>query len=194
MKIKSARFLSSAVKPSQYPPPGPAEIAFAGRSNVGKSSLINSLLRRRNLVRVSATPGRTQVLNFFLINSDLIFVDLPGYGFARAPARLKAAWGPMVRTYLAARETLKGVIIILDVRREASARDVEFINWLASQGIYCRPVATKMDKVRQTKHLSALKDLRQSLPFDLPELIPFSAATAQGRAEVWTAIEDMVKA
>jgi len=117
MIIKSAEFVTSAVKPAQYPPADMPEIAFAGRSNVGKSSLINSLVNRKRLVKISTTPGRTQLVNFFAINRAVTFVDLPGYGYARVPLPIKKTWGPMVETYLKDRENLKGVVLLMDMRR-----------------------------------------------------------------------------
>ena len=117
MKIISAVFITSATKPSQYPPARLPEIAFAGRSNVGKSSLINTLVNRKRLVKTSSTPGRTRLINFFEINQQIGFVDLPGYGYARVPESVKKTWGPMIETYLSNRNTLKGVVVILDIRR-----------------------------------------------------------------------------
>ena len=117
MHIKSAEFVTSAVKPSHYPPAALPEIAFAGRSNVGKSSLINTLVNRKKLVKTSSTPGRTQLINFFDINSHMVFVDLPGYGYAKVPAFVKKTWGPMIETYLSTRETLAGIVLIMDIRR-----------------------------------------------------------------------------
>ena len=129
MKIVSAEFIKSATRPGNYPPPELAEVAFAGRSNVGKSSLINVLVNRKNLVRTSSTPGRTQLLNFFCINGDSFsLVDLPGYGFAKVPLAVKEAWGPMMRTYLETRECLKAVVFILDIRRLPREEDIQLLD------------------------------------------------------------------
>ena len=117
MHVKSAEFVTSAVKPDQYPPAKYPEMAFAGRSNVGKSSLINTLVNRKRLVKTSSTPGRTQLINFFSINEDFTFVDLPGYGYAKVPQHIRKKWGPMVETYLASRPTLLGVVLLVDIRR-----------------------------------------------------------------------------
>src|SRR6056297_2821126 len=129
MHVKSAEFIKSAAKPDQYPPEGPPEIAFAGRSNVGKSTLINTLVNRKHLVKTSSTPGRTQMLNFFAVNGAAVFVDLPGYGWARVPERIKKQWGPMVERYLSTRRTRNGVVVILDIRRRPRPEDAELINW-----------------------------------------------------------------
>ena len=128
--VKSAEFVTSAVKPSQYPLAILPEIAFAGRSNVGKSSLINTLVNRKRLVKTSSTPGRTQLINFFIINGSIGFVDLPGYGYAKVPKSVKKNWGPMIETYLSERKTLKGVVLIIDIRRIPRAEELNLIDWL----------------------------------------------------------------
>ncbi len=130
MIVKSADFVTSAVKPSQYPEALHPEAAFAGRSNVGKSSLINTLVNRKRLVKTSATPGRTQLINFFTVNDRLSLVDLPGYGYAKVPASVRRKWGPMIETYLKGRETLKAVVLIMDVRRIPGIEEQNFIDWL----------------------------------------------------------------
>ena len=131
MIIKSSEFVTSAVKPSQYPEALHPEAAFAGRSNVGKSSLINTLVNRKRLVKTSSTPGRTQLINFFSVNDRLSLVDLPGYGYAKVPASVTRNWGPMIETYLKGRETLKAVVLIMDVRRIPRIEEQNFIDWLA---------------------------------------------------------------
>ncbi len=130
MLIKSAEFITSATKPSQYPPVKFPEVAFAGRSNVGKSSLINTLVNRKRLVKTGSTPGRTQLINFFDINSDIIFVDLPGYGYAKVPATVRKKWGPMIETYLSTRKILKGVVVIMDIRRSPRQEEHDLIDRL----------------------------------------------------------------
>ena len=135
MKITSAEFVTSATKPSQYPPEGLPEIAFAGRSNVGKSSLINVLVNRKRLVKTSSTPGRTQLVNFFDINDSINFVDLPGYGYAKVPASVRKKWGPMIETYLSGRNTLKGVVVIMDIRRTPREEEQNLIDWLGHYSI-----------------------------------------------------------
>jgi GTP-binding protein len=144
MLIKSAEFITSAVKPSQYPPAEMPEIAFAGRSNVGKSSLINTLVNRKRLVKTSNTPGRTQLINFFSVNGVLTFVDLPGYGYARVPLPVKKTWGPMVETYLKGRENLKGVVLLMDIRRLPQQEEKTLIDWL--QQLHIPPCCTDQSR------------------------------------------------
>ncbi|MEJ2100211.1 MAG: ribosome biogenesis GTP-binding protein YihA/YsxC, partial [Desulfobacterales bacterium] len=143
MKIISAEFVTSAAKPAQYPPAFLPEIAIAGRSKVGKSSLINTLVNRRRLVKTSSTPGRTQLINFFDINRQIVFVDLPGYGYARVPASIRKTWGPMIETYLRGRQTLKGVVIILDIRRIPGQEELNLLSWLNHYSIAGILVLTK---------------------------------------------------
>lgn len=193
MVIRSAEFVTSAVRPGQYPEADLPEVAFAGRSNVGKSSLINRLINRRNLVRTSSTPGRTQLINFFLINGGLSLVDLPGYGYAKVPARVRAAWGPMVRTYLRTRKNLRGLVLLLDLRRSPGEQELDFWAWLEEAGIPCLLVATKADKVKPSKVGRTLAELKKALPGSAPEPILFSARTGQGRKELWGALRGLIE-
>jgi len=188
MIIKSAEFVTSAVKKSQYPPAGLPEIAFAGRSNVGKSSLINTLVNRRHLVKTSATPGRTQLINFFDINSNLTFVDLPGFGYAKVPAAVRKKWGPMIETYLSTRTTLKGVVIIMDIRRLPREEEQNLIHWLAHFSIAAILVLTKTDKLSKTKVLKQQAAILQALAMEKEDVILFSAKTRRGKDAVWHAI------
>ncbi|MBS3758081.1 MAG: YihA family ribosome biogenesis GTP-binding protein [Desulfobacterales bacterium] len=192
MHVKSAEFIKSAAKPDQYPPEGPPEIAFAGRSNVGKSSLINTLLNRKNLVKTGATPGRTQLLNFFDVNRDTVFVDLPGYGYARVPARIKNNWGPMVEKFLSTRRTLKGVVLILDIRRPPENEETDFINWLLAYAIPVILVLTKADKLSKNKRINQLKAIAGKMGMASEDLICFSAKTRMGINDVWTAIDHLL--
>ena len=189
--IKTARFITSAVEPAQYPQHHAPEIAFAGRSNVGKSSLINALLGRKKLVRTSRHPGQTQTINFFMINEELCFVDLPGYGYAEAPKTVRIKWGPMVNQYLGQRKNLKGVILLLDVRRKPSAGDATLLAWLKNCSINTVIVATKADKISRNQRASAAKQLSSGLTFDT-NLIFFSAHTGEGREEVWRALGPLI--
>jgi len=192
MKITTAVFTQSATKPGNYPPVGLPEIAFAGRSNVGKSSLINVLVNRKSLVRTSSTPGRTQLINFFDINDTFTLVDLPGYGFAKVPLAVKAAWGPMIRTYLGMRETLKAVVFIIDVRRVPGEEDIQMLDWLEEFGVPTIPVITKMDKLKRSqweKHIKLIVEAT-GLPRDAFSL--FSAHTRDGKDEILERIEDAI--
>lgn len=192
MQVKSAQFIKSAVKPDQYPPEGPPEIAFAGRSNVGKSSLINTLVNRKHLVKTSSTPGRTQLLNFFDINGNTVFVDLPGYGYAKVPARIKNNWGPMVEKFLATRKTLKGVVLILDIRRNPQAEENDFIDWLLDNRIPVILVLTKADKLARNKRIKQMQTIARELGIGMDSLICFSAKTRMGLADVWAAIDHLL--
>lgn len=188
MIIKTAEFVTSAVKPSQYPPGVLPEIAFAGRSNVGKSSLINTLVNRKRLVKTSSTPGRTQLINFFEVNGRFSFVDLPGYGYAKVPLPVKKTWGPMIETYLSGRPTLAGVVLIMDIRRTPRHEEFDFIAWLKQYGIESILVLTKTDKLSRTKQLKQLDANASALGVDRERLILFSAQTRKGREQVWEAV------
>jgi GTP-binding protein len=192
MIIKSAEFVTSATKPSQYPPEGLPEIAFAGRSNVGKSSLINVLVNRKRLVKTSSTPGRTQLVNFFDINDYFTFVDLPGYGYAKVPASVRKKWGPMIETYLSGRNTLKGVVVILDIRRTPREEEHNLIAWLEHYTIASILVLTKADKLSKTKLTKQRAAVARSLALDVSDLILFSAKSRKGREDVWQAIERLL--
>jgi len=192
MNIKSAEFATSAVRPSQYPPPGRPEIAFAGRSNVGKSSLMNMLLGRKNLVKTSSTPGRTQTINFFLINDQFSFVDLPGYGYAKVPKAVRKSWGPMVERYLKTREELCAVVVILDVRRLPNQGDHDLLAWLRHYKIPAILVLTKADKLKKSKQVKQRSAIARELSTDPFLLTLFSATTGLGKRELWAAIEALL--
>ncbi|MDD2317547.1 MAG: ribosome biogenesis GTP-binding protein YihA/YsxC [Desulfobacterales bacterium] len=192
MIIKHAEFIKSAVKPAHYPPECFPEIAFAGRSNVGKSSLINTLINRRNLVKTSSQPGRTQLLNFFLINDALMMVDLPGYGYAKVPLAIQKTWKPMVETYLTTRKSLKGVVLIVDIRRTPGLEENALLEWLKYQSIPCIIVITKSDKLSKTEQLKRLSDLSETLGRDPNELVLFSAKSRQGKDVLWHRLEALI--
>ncbi len=191
MIVKSAEFVKSAVKPSQYPPADLPEVAFAGRSNVGKSSLINTIINRERLVKTSSTPGRTRLINFFKINSAFLFVDLPGYGYAKVPQAVKKQWGPMVETYLSTRKTLKGVVLIIDIRRIPGPEELQFIGWLDHFSIPAVLILTKADKLSKTKQIKQHLSIAKALNVDPNGLILFSAKTRQGKDAVWNAIKSL---
>jgi GTP-binding protein len=188
MKIISAEFVTSAAKPAQYPPAFLPEIAFAGRSNVGKSSLINTLVNRRRLVKTSSTPGRTQLINFFDINRQIVFVDLPGYGYARVPASIRKTWGPMIETYLRGRQTLKGVVIILDIRRIPGQEELNLLSWLNHYSIAGILVLTKTDKLPKSKQVKQHNLIARALERDKKNFILFSAKSRRGKDALWDAI------
>ena len=192
MIVKSAEFITSAVKPAQYPPADLPEIAFAGRSNVGKSSLINKLVNRRRLVKTSSTPGRTQLVNFFLINQAFRFVDLPGYGYAKVPAGVRRQWGAMIETYLTQRPCLKGLVLIVDIRRTPGSEEDDLMHWLDHHGIAHRVVATKADKLSRNKQIRPLRTIAAQLGIANEALALFSAKSGLGLAAVWGHVEDML--
>ncbi|MGD2021673.1 MAG: ribosome biogenesis GTP-binding protein YihA/YsxC [Desulfobacterales bacterium] len=192
MQIKSADFIKSATKPAQYPLEQLPEIAFAGRSNVGKSSLINTLVNRKRLVKTSSTPGRTQLINFFEINQKIIFVDLPGYGYAKVPVSVRKKWGPMIETYLSGRNTLKAVVVILDIRRTPQQEELNLLGWLSHYAIAAIVVLTKTDKISKNKAAQQHRHIAHALSTDPKDLILFSAKTRRGRDDLWQAILSLV--
>ncbi|MCM2359562.1 MAG: ribosome biogenesis GTP-binding protein YihA/YsxC [Geobacteraceae bacterium] len=192
MIVKSTEFIKSATKPSHYPDGELPEIAFAGRSNVGKSSLINVLVNRKNLVRTSSTPGRTQLINFFNVNGRFTLVDLPGYGFAKVPLAVKKEWGPMMETYLSTRQNLRGVVLIFDIRRTPVAEDRQMLQWLRSYDIPPVLVVTKCDKVSRNERAKQAAVIAQALGVMKEELSFFSALSRDGKDEIWERIERLL--
>jgi GTP-binding protein len=179
-----AEFVISSASPEMFPSDGLPEVAFLGRSNVGKSSLMNALVGRKGLAFTSNTPGRTQTINFFRIQEAFYFVDLPGYGYARAPARLALAWKELIEHYLQKRETLKLSCLILDARRGWTAKDLDLKRWLEYHGRQYLVIATKTDKLNQSEEERGLRAIRQ----EGVEPLPFSALTGRGVRETWQAI------
>lgn len=194
MLVHSANFVTSAPALASCPRSDWPEIAFAGRSNVGKSSLVNCLLNRKGLVRTSSTPGRTQLLNYFSINEALFFVDLPGYGFARAPRSVREKWQPMVHGYLRGRINLRAVVWLLDVRRDPSPEDLQFLDWLEENEIPTIPVVTKVDKVSRNELSRRLVKIANCTGLSKDLLTPFSVQTRQGHKDVWELIEMALEA
>ena len=192
MKIKSAEFITSATKPSRYPKRALPEIAFAGRSNVGKSSLINTLVNRKHLVKTSSTPGRTQLINFFDINGQMGFVDLPGYGYAKVPVSVRKKWGPMIETYLSDRETLRGVVVIMDIRRIPRQEELNLLAWLNHYAIASILVLTKTDKLSKNKQAQQHQLIARALERPKNDFILFSAKTRRGKDALWNAILSLV--
>ncbi len=192
MKILSASFVKSAQSPKAYPPASLPEIAFAGKSNVGKSSLINALLGRKRLAKTSSSPGCTQLINFFLINDALFFVDLPGYGFAKVPVEVKRKWAAMVEAYLMGRRTLRLVIFLMDIRRDPGEQDCMLMQWLDLHGLPYLLVLTKADKLSHQQLFQRRQQILKSMEAGSGSVVLFSAKSALGREEVWRLIEKYV--
>lgn len=189
MKIYNAKYELTAVKPEQYPQTILPEVAFVGRSNVGKSSLINSLLNRKNLARVGSTPGKTREVNFYNIDETLYFVDLPGYGYAGVSKQQITSWSTMVETYLNSREQIKLILMLIDIRHSPSELDKQMHSWLISNELDYIVLATKADKLSRAQQSAHIQEIRRAL--DLPEdikLIPYSSEKAKGKDEAWKEI------
>lgn len=187
--ISNSRYELTAVRPDQYPAGSLPEIAFAGRSNAGKSSIINTLLNRRNLARVAQTPGKTREINFYNVDGKLYLVDLPGYGYAKVSKEKKLSWGDVIDTYLHSRYQLRLVILLVDIRHTPSEDDRVMYGWLSGQGVPHLIVASKADKIPRGQVKPRLEDIRRTLGMKGEQLpLAFSAETKQGRDEVWAAI------
>ncbi|MBL1229251.1 YihA family ribosome biogenesis GTP-binding protein [Enterococcus sp. BWB1-3] len=190
MNVHNAEIVISAVSPAQYPDTQLPEIALAGRSNVGKSSFINTLINRKNLARTSGKPGKTQTLNFYLIEDALHFVDVPGYGYAKVSKTERAKWGKMIETYMTQREQLKAVVSLVDLRHAPSQEDVQMYEFLKYYDIPVIIVATKADKIPRSKWNKHESMVKKTLNFDpSDDFILFSSETKQGKQEAWKAIE-----
>jgi GTP-binding protein len=194
MKILSAEFVKSAAGPEGYPAERLPEIAFMGKSNVGKSSLINSLLGNRKLARTSGTPGRTQLINFFRVNNSLLFVDLPGYGYAKVPERIRQQWGGMVENYLANRKELVLSILILDSRHAPTANDERLKSWLEHHGLPFVVVSTKADRLSNNQLRNSLRTTSTDLEMAQEAIFPYSSVTGRGGDRIWKAITERVEA
>lgn len=194
MKITSAEFIDSAVKPEQYPRDSLSEVAFFGRSNVGKSSLINTLLNRKKLVKTSSTPGKTQQINFFKINKSFYFVDLPGYGFAKVPLEVRKKWKPMIKNYLTCRQELVLAVMLVDSRYSPTNTDVIMKEWLDFNRIPTVVVATKADKISTQKGNKYIKEIGQHIPIKSDDsVVLFSAKVKIGKKELWKFIDESLK-
>lgn len=190
MKIKNVELSIVCGITSKLPETERVEIAFAGKSNVGKSSLINALMNRKALARTSATPGKTQTINFYNINDIMYLVDLPGYGYAKVSEKEKEQWGKLIERYLHTSKQLKAVFLLIDIRHEPSANDRMMYEWIVAQGYHPIIIATKLDKLKRSqvqKHVKTIKEGLKLLPGTT--VIPFSAETKQGREEIWELIE-----
>lgn len=180
--------VTSKIPDNQLP-----EIAFAGKSNVGKSSLINALMNRKSLARTSAQPGKTQTINFYNINDELYFVDLPGYGYARVSQQEKEKWGKMIERYLHRSKVLQAVFLLVDIRHEPSANDRQMYEWILANGYHPIVIATKLDKINRSQIAKQVKLVKQGLGVDKDTIvIPFSAETKQGREEIYDLIDQLI--
>lgn len=191
MKITSADFVISAVSPAQYPEDNLPEIAFAGRSNVGKSSLINMMASRKKMARTSSTPGKTQTINFYRINDLLYFVDLQGYGYAKVSKKSRESWGKSIERYLHERQMLMSVFLLVDIRHQPSRLDKTMFDWIRGQGYRGIVLATKTDKIPRSRKEAHIKAIRETLEMEQGDLvIPISTKTKEGCQELWNTIED----
>lgn len=192
MKVKNVEFIKSATSPEHFPPPDRPEVAFAGRSNVGKSSLINTLVNRRKLVKTSGKPGHTQLVNFFDLNGELYLVDLPGYGYAKVPEEVKNAWGPMIEGYLANRPNLDVLVCIMDLRRGVEEDDLELIHAAPHFGVQPILVFTKADKLGKQARRQKQLDIANEFGVHADEIILFSSLKNVGVDAVWNRIETLI--
>jgi GTP-binding protein len=190
MKVVSSDIVISAVRPEQYPETELPEFALAGRSNVGKSSFINKMLNRKGLARISSKPGKTQTLNFYLINEILHFVDVPGYGYAKVSKSERAAWGRMIETYFTSREQLKAAVLIVDLRHPPTQDDIMMYDFLKHYGIPCVIIATKADKIPRGKWQKHLKVTKETLDLDENDhIVLFSSETGEGKDKAWAILQ-----
>ena len=194
MKIKNVELQIVCGITSKLPETDKVEIAFAGKSNVGKSSLINALMNRKALARTSATPGKTQTINFYNVNDVMYLVDLPGYGYAKVSEQEKIKWGQLIERYLNTSKQLKAVFLLIDIRHDQSANDKMMYEWIVSQGYHPIIIATKLDKLKRSqvaKHVKMIKEGLKLLPGTT--VIPFSAETKQGREEIWELMDSYLQ-
>ena len=194
MVIKNVSLETVIGVASQIPENQKMEIAFAGKSNVGKSSLINALMNRKSLARTSAQPGKTQTINFYNINDEMYFVDLPGYGYAKVSQSEKEKWGKMIEKYLHNSKVLQAVFLLIDIRHEPSANDKQMYDWIMSNGFHPIIIATKLDKIKRSQIQKQVKLIKQGLGVDADTIIiPFSSETKQGREETYDLIDQLLE-
>ena len=193
MVIKNVSLETVIGVTSQIPENQKMEIAFAGKSNVGKSSLINALMNRKSLARTSSQPGKTQTINFYNVNEELYFVDLPGYGYAKVSQKEKEKWGKMIEKYLHTSKVLQAVFLLIDIRHEPSANDKQMYDWIMSNGFHPIIIATKLDKIKRSQLSKQIKLIKQGLGVDSDTIvIPFSSETKQGREETYDLIDQLL--
>lgn len=194
MVIKNVNLETVCGITSTLPDNALPEVAFAGKSNVGKSSLINALMNRKSYARTSATPGKTQTINFYNINEEIYLVDLPGYGYAKVSEHEKAQWGKLIERYLHGSKQLRAVFLLIDIRHDPSANDKMMYDWIVEQGFHPIIIATKLDKIKRSQIQKQVKAVKQGLNL-VPGtiVIPFSAETKQGRDEIWELVDDILQ-
>lgn len=203
MKIRTVEFVGAIAKAGGPAPQGLPEVAFSGRSNVGKSSLINQLLRRTRtpIARVSNTPGKTREINFFEVDAlperggdplEFFLVDLPGYGYARVPVALRAQWKPLIETYLGQSSELRGVLQLLDIRHDPTAEDLQMLRFLAELGTPTLVVLTKVDKLKRSQRERKVREMAERLEMDMEQILPFSSVTGEGRDTLLASIEGLL--
>ena len=193
MKITKAEFKGSSTRVGQRPQPRLPEFAFIGRSNVGKSSLINALVCRKALARTSSQPGKTQTINFYNVNKNIYFVDLPGYGYASASREIREKWGKMIERYLHSSKQLKQVYLLIDIRHKPSENDKMMYDWICSQGYTPTIIATKLDKINRSQIQKQVKLIRETLECDKEtKIIPFSAESKQGRDDIYAELDGII--
>ena len=192
INLQMAEFVRSAAKKEDFPRDGLPQIVFSGRSNVGKSSVINRLLGRKNFARVGSAPGKTTHINYFRIDGKFYLVDLPGYGYAKVSNEIKAKWGKMIERYLHGSKQLRAVFLLIDIRHDPSANDKTMYDWVVHQGFEPIIIATKLDKIKRSQVQKQIKAIKEGLNL-LPgtKVIPFSAETKQGRDEIWEVINSL---
>lgn len=189
MEIRSVEFHRAAYKADDFPRDGRPQFAIVGRSNVGKSSLINAIFRRKDLARVSQTPGKTQAIQFYLVNEAVYVVDLPGYGYAKVPRELVSSWGALINDYLERSDALRLIFVLLDIRRTPSPDDLQMIDWVRSAGRNFRLVLTKVDKVSNNERAVAKRRIAKDAGVELTDMITFSKMTREGVDQLWRAID-----
>ena len=192
MKITSAELIKSVYPKDSFPAGLYPEVAFAGRSNVGKSSLINTLLNRKGLARTSSAPGKTQSINFYLINGSFCLVDLPGYGYAKVPKQVRKQWSPLIEEYCRTRENLYGLVVILDARVGPTPLDLSLISWLTDLSLQALITVTKSDKLSKNKTVQSLHQTAKALSIDPEHIVPFSSQTGEGKKHLWQDIMHLI--
>jgi GTP-binding protein len=196
MRVDRAEILTSCASPGDFPPPGPPEVAFLGRSNVGKSSLLNKLVRRKKLARTSSTPGKTRLIHFFTIEGtgpDLRMADLPGYGYAKVSRTERKSWQVLIESYLSNRTPLRAAVLLQDVRRDVTEDETKLIDWLTERGIACLVAITKTDKLKPMRRAKRIREIKAQLELPKECVIATSAQTGDGMPDLWRAILDRVE-